>query len=87
MAATGGAPEPANARGVRERSSEAATVGSPRAVRAGEPPLQYSVEREVSELAKPRRRRPGGSGKIGRSAHVMVPIIGILAGFMTVSNT
>ena len=54
---------------------------APLAMRAGEPPVQYSVERAVSAMAAPRKPL---SLKRRRSGHILVLIIGMLAGFMTV---
>lgn len=60
------------------------TTVAPPAVRACEPALQYSVEREVSELTTTRAAAPRWQRKDRRSGHALVLIIGMLAGFTTV---
>lgn len=66
--------------------ASAVAIGAPTrvaprvAMRAGEPPVQYSVERAVSGLTTQRAPAP----RKRRAGHVLVLIIGILAGFMTV---
>lgn len=72
-----------------DASSAAATRVVPLGTRAGEvtrpagnrePPVQYSVEREVSRLAAPAPPKP----RKRAGWHVLVLIIGVLAGIMTV---
>jgi len=51
--------------------------------RAAEPHAAYSVEREVSALATPRRAGPRPSHAAARQGYVLVGIIALFAGFVT----
>ncbi|MBA3457764.1 MAG: hypothetical protein H0T42_32075 [Deltaproteobacteria bacterium] len=70
----------------RESPNAAVTIvqAVPLATRACEAPIQYSVEREVSALTVPRPATRPWDPRDRRRGHVLVLIIGMLAGFMTV---
>lgn len=69
---------------VRAQRNPAVMLVEPRAGRACEPAAQYSVERELQELTRSRAAASRWQPKARRSAHVLVLIIGVLAGFLTV---
>lgn len=64
----------------RREEPEAATL---QRSHAAEPRAAYSVEREVSALATPRRAVPRNSQAAGRQGYVLVAIVALFAGFVT----